>query len=220
MDGGKTWTGFRGAPGGDDYQNMWINPNDPKIILLVSDQGALVSVNGGETWSSWYNQPTAQFYHVAETNTFPYQVCGGQQESGSACISSRGNDGEITYANGIRWARANMATSRLIRWMPTSFMAAGRTEVQSFTGRTGQVQDVTPIPVATKNTERIAPSPRMFSPVDPHILYYPATCCLRRRTEGIPGKPSAPILRAKIPGFRRVWATSCAKEPKPRSSAA
>ena len=86
-----------GAPGGDDYQNLWINPNHPDIILLVSDQGALVTVNGGSTWSSWYNQPTAQLYHVAVTNTFPYRVCGGQQESGSVCISSRGNDGEITF---------------------------------------------------------------------------------------------------------------------------
>jgi photosystem II stability/assembly factor-like uncharacterized protein len=94
-DGGKTWMSFRGAPGGDDYQNIWINPKDPKIILLVSDQGALVTVNGGETWSSWYNQPTAQLYHVQTSNEFPYRVCSGQQESGSVCISSRGNDGEI-----------------------------------------------------------------------------------------------------------------------------
>ena len=48
-DGGKTWKGFRGAPGGDDYQNVWINPNDPHIIILASDQGAIVTVNGGET---------------------------------------------------------------------------------------------------------------------------------------------------------------------------
>ena len=96
-DGGKTWTGFRGAPGGDDYQNIWINPNDPNTILLVSDQGAIVTVNGGATWSSWYNQPTAQFYHVITDNRFPYWVYGGQQESGSAGVASRGNDGEITF---------------------------------------------------------------------------------------------------------------------------
>ncbi|HXA03671.1 MAG TPA: hypothetical protein VNY30_02490, partial [Bryobacteraceae bacterium] len=91
-DGGKTWTALKGAPGGDDYQNIWINPDNPNIILLVGDQGAVVSVNGGRTWSSWYNQPTAQLYHVSTSNTFPYQVCGGQQESGSVCTSSRGND--------------------------------------------------------------------------------------------------------------------------------
>src|SRR4029077_7198430 len=83
-DAGKSWTGIRGAPGGDDYQNIWINPNYPGIILLVSDQGAIVSVNGGTTWSSWYNQPTAQFYHVITDNRFPYWVYGAQQESGSA----------------------------------------------------------------------------------------------------------------------------------------
>ncbi|HET7099567.1 MAG TPA: glycoside hydrolase, partial [Terriglobia bacterium] len=97
VDGGKTWTAIRGAPGGDDYQNIWINPDNPNIILLVADQGAIVTVNGGKTWSSWYNQPTAQLYHVITTNTFPYQVCGAQQESGSVCISSRGNDGAITF---------------------------------------------------------------------------------------------------------------------------
>src|SRR6202030_3727720 len=96
-DGGKSWSSFRGAPGGDDYQNLWINPTDPNIILLVSDQGALVTVNRGDTWSSWYNQPTAQIYHVSVTPTSPYRVCGGQQESGSVCISSRGHDGVITF---------------------------------------------------------------------------------------------------------------------------
>ncbi len=119
VDGGKTWTGFRGAPGGDDYQNIWINPNDPNIILITSDQGAIVTVNGGESWSSWYNQPTAQMYHVAADNAFPYRLCSGQQESGSACISSRGNDGEITFrdwhpvaARRVRLRRARPARSR------------------------------------------------------------------------------------------------------------
>src|SRR5206468_1593351 len=96
-DGGKTWASIRGAPGGDDYQNLWINPNNPDIILLVADQGALVSTNRGKTWSSWYNQPTAQLYHVSTTNEFPYKVCGAQQESGSVCTESRGNNGEITF---------------------------------------------------------------------------------------------------------------------------
>ena len=65
--------------------------------MLTSDQGAIVTVNGGQTWSSWYNQPTAQLYHVNADNAFPYRLCSGQQESGSVCIASRGNDGEITF---------------------------------------------------------------------------------------------------------------------------
>src|SRR5439155_44011 len=96
-DGGRTFVGWRGAPGGDDYHRLWINPDDPRIILLAGDQGAVVTVNGGETWSSWYNQPTAQFYHVSTDNGFPYRVYGGQQESGSAGIASRGNDRQIRF---------------------------------------------------------------------------------------------------------------------------
>src|SRR3981189_1267007 len=96
-DGGKTWTGFRRAPRGDDYQNISIRSITPGLILRGSDQGAIVSVNGGKSWSSWYNQPTAQIFHVTADNAFPYRLYGGQQESGSVGIASRGNDGEITF---------------------------------------------------------------------------------------------------------------------------
>jgi len=96
VDGGRSWVPFKGAPGGEDYQGGWINPDNPDIIFMVADQGAVVSLNGGETWSSWYNQPTAQLYHVAADNAFPYRLCSGQQESGSACVASRGNYGAIS----------------------------------------------------------------------------------------------------------------------------
>ena len=96
-DGGITWTAVRGAPGGDDYQKTWINPNNPNIILVVSDQGGVVSANRGASWSNWYTQPTAAMYHVSTDNAFPYRVCGGQQDSGSACVDSRSMDGEITF---------------------------------------------------------------------------------------------------------------------------
>ena len=96
-DGGHTFTAIKGAPGGDDYQRIWINPRLPRIIALTSDQGCTISLNGGETWSSWYNQPTAQFYHVTTDTRFPYRVYGAQQESGSIETTSRGDDGEITF---------------------------------------------------------------------------------------------------------------------------
>jgi len=70
-DGGASWNAFRGAPGGDDYHRIWINPNDPRIMLIASDQGAIITVNGGETFSSWYNQPTETFAHVSTDQTFP-----------------------------------------------------------------------------------------------------------------------------------------------------
>ncbi len=77
-DAGKTSTALRGSPGGDDYQNVFINPNNTKIIALGSDQGVIVSQNGGETWAEWYNQPTTQMYHATADNAFPYRVCGGR----------------------------------------------------------------------------------------------------------------------------------------------
>src|SRR6202521_2988208 len=81
-DAGKTWTAIKGAPGGDDYHQLWIYPDDPKRMVLGSDQGAIVSVDGAETWSSWYNQSTAQIYHVATDRRIPYWVTGAQQDSG------------------------------------------------------------------------------------------------------------------------------------------
>ena len=96
-DGGVTWSAVRGAPGGDDYQKSWINPGNTNVLLVVSDQGAVISANRGESWSNWYNQPTAAIYHVTADNAFPYRLCGGQQDSGSACVDSRGMDGEITF---------------------------------------------------------------------------------------------------------------------------
>jgi photosystem II stability/assembly factor-like uncharacterized protein len=182
-DGGKTWSGFRGAPGGDDYQNLWINPNDPNIILLVSDQGALVTVNKGETWSSWYNQPTAQIYHVSVTPTFPYRVCGGQQESGSVCILTRGNDGEITFRD---WHPVGVIEYGYVAPDPLDpdiIYGGGRSEVSKFYFSTGQVQNVTPIPLRNPKYRTDRSEPTMFSPVDPHILYY-ASNVLFKTTDG------------------------------------
>ncbi len=173
-DGGKTWISLRGAPGGDDYQNLWINPRNPQILLLVSDQGAVVTVNGGATWSSWYNQPTAQIYHVAATNTFPYQVCGGQQESGSVCTSTRGNDGEITFRD---WHPAGIIEYGYAAPDPLHsniVYGAGRTEVSRYDSVTGQVQNVTPLPVKNAGFRADRTQPILFSPVDPHLLYYAA----------------------------------------------
>ena len=182
-DGGKTWTSFRGAPGGDDYQNLWINPNDGNTILLVSDQGAIVTVNGGKTWTSWYNQPTAQLYHVIADNAFPYHVCAGQQESGSVCISSRGNDGAITFRD---WHPVGVIEYGYVAPDPLDpdvVYGAGRTEVSKFHWSTGQVQNITPVPVRDAKYRADRTEPLMFSPVDPHTMYY-ATNYLFKTTDG------------------------------------
>ena len=182
-DGGKTWGGLRGAPGGDDYQNLWINPHNSAIILLVSDQGAVVTVNGGQTWSSWFNQPTAQLYHVAVTNTFPYKVCSGQQESGSVCISSRGNDGEITHSDWHPVGVIEYGYAAPDPLDPDIIYGGGRTEVSKFHWATGQVQNITPIPVRSDKYRADRTEPVLFSPLDPHTLFY-ATNVLFKTTDG------------------------------------
>jgi photosystem II stability/assembly factor-like uncharacterized protein len=95
-DGGKTFTGFKGAPGGDDPQQMWIDPTNGQRILFGYDQGGIVSLDGGGTWSSWYNQSTEQIYHLSIDNSSPYWVYGTQQDAGAIRTRVRGNLGAIT----------------------------------------------------------------------------------------------------------------------------
>jgi photosystem II stability/assembly factor-like uncharacterized protein len=200
IDGGKTWSGFRGAPGGDDYQNLWINPNDPNIILLVSDQGALVTVNGGASWSSWYNQPTAQIYHVSVTPTFPYRVCGGQQESGSVCISSRGNDGAITYRE---WHPVGVIEYGYVAPDPLDpdvIYGGGRNEVSKFHWSTGQVQNITPIPLRSEKYRTNRSEPTMFSPLDPHTLYFAANVLFKTTDGGNSWQTISEDLTRQTPG--------------------
>ena len=166
-DGGKTFVGWRGAPGGDDYHRLWINPTNPNIILLAGDQGAIVTVNGGETWSSWYNQPTAQFYHVIADNAFPYRVCGGQQESGSACVASRGDDGRVTVRE---WHPVAAEEYGYIAPDPADPDIVYGGKLTRYDRRTGQAQDVMPPQDATFRVLRTAPL--LFMPLDARTLFF------------------------------------------------
>jgi photosystem II stability/assembly factor-like uncharacterized protein len=212
-DGGKTWKSIRGAPGGDDYQNLWINPQNPNTILLASDQGAIVTLNGGETWSSWYNQPTAQLYHVSTTNTFPYRVCGGQQESGSVCIASRGNDGEITFRD---WHPVGVIEYGYVAPDPLDLdvvFGAGRNEVSRFHWSTGQVENVTPIPVRGQyRVDRTQPI--LFSPVDSHTLYYAANVLFKTTDNGKSWQTISPDLARRHPGIPASVGNLAAQDAK------
>ena len=214
IDGGKTWSSLRGAPGGDDYQNLWINPLNPDIILLVSDQGAIVTVNGGRTWSSWYNQPTAQIYHVSVTPTFPYRVCGGQQESGSVCISSRGNDGQITIRD---WHPVGVIEYGYVApdpLHPELVYGAGRNEVSKFNWKTYQVQNVTPLPVRNGKYRVDRTEPILFSPVDPRTLYYAANVVFKTTDGGETWREISPDLTREKPGIPASIGEMAAKDPK------
>ena len=180
-DGGKNWTPIRGAPGGDDYQRLWINPGNPKIMLLVSDQGALVTVNGGDTWSSWYNQATAQFYHVSTDNAWPYRVCGGQQESGSACVSSRGPDGQVNFRD---WHPVGVEEYGYVAPDPLDPDIVYGGKVSRYDRRTGQVQNVAPKAFRSADYRLVRTAPVLFSPTNPRKLYFASNTIWETTTGG------------------------------------
>ena len=181
VDGGKTWTAFRGAPGGDDYQNVWINPNHSEVIILGSDQGAVITANGGRTWSSWYNQPTAQMYHVSADNAFPYRLCSGQQESGSACVASRGNDGEITFRE---WHPVGAEEYGYVVADPLDPDTVYGGKLTRYDRRTGQAQNIMPKPFRAADFRVVRTQPVLFSPLDPHVLYFATNTLWKTRDGG------------------------------------
>ncbi len=170
-DGGKTFVGWKGAPGGDDYHRIWINPNNTNIIAIAVDQGATISVNGGQTWSTWYNQPTAQFYHVTADNRVPYWVCGGQQESGSACVVSRSDYGAITARD---WEIVGIEEYGYAAPDPLNPGVIYGGKATRYDVRTRQTQDISPggrRRGAGSNYRFLRTAPIIFSTVDKHVLY-------------------------------------------------
>lgn len=181
MDGGKNWTAIRGAPGGDDYHRIWINPNNTDIILIACDQGAIVTVNGGETFSSWFNQPTAQFYHVSTDNAFPYNVYGGQQESGSVGIASRGNDGQITFHE---WHPVNVEEYGYVAPDPLDPNIIYGGKITKYDKRTGQVQNIAPESVRSGKYRFLRTAPVLFSPIDPKTLFFAGNVLFKTKNGG------------------------------------
>jgi photosystem II stability/assembly factor-like uncharacterized protein len=176
-DGGVTWSAVRGAPGGDDYQKVWINPTNPNIILVVTDQGAVVSANRGASWSNWYTQPTAAVYHVTTDNTFVYRVCSGQQDSGSACVDSRSMDGEITFHD---WHPVNIQEYGMAAPDPRDpdmVYGSMRTNVSLYNRRTGQTTYVGP-DLSGRDEQgnpvnrNVRTMPLVWSPANPDVLFY------------------------------------------------
>src|SRR5204862_810693 len=168
-DGGRTFTAIKGAPGGDDYHTIWINQRDSRIILIAADQGATITVNGGETWSSWYNQPTAQMFHVAADNRFPYWLYGGQQESGSAGVASRSDYGAITFRE---WHPVGIEEYGYAAPDPLHPGIVFGGKVTRYDERTGDVHTVGPIIVRDDKDRFVRTAPILFSAADPRVLFF------------------------------------------------
>jgi photosystem II stability/assembly factor-like uncharacterized protein len=196
-DAGKNFTAIKGAPGGDDYHTIWINPDNPGIIALAVDQGATISVNGGKTWSSWYNQPTAQFYHVITDNQFPYGVYGGQQESGAVGTVSRSDFGEITFRD---WTTIGVEEYGYVAPDPLhpNLIYGGKATV--FDRNTGQTRDVSPVVLRTGQYRFNRTAPLLFSPADPHVLYLGSNVLFSTRDGGNSWQAISPDLTREDPG--------------------
>ena len=170
-DGGATWSAVRGAPGGDDYQRVWINPTNPSILLVVSDQGGVISANRGESWSNWYNQPTGAMYHVTADNAFPYRLCGGQQDSGSACVDSRGMDGEITFHD---WHPVSIEEYGMAAPDPKNPDMVYGGKVSVYNRITTQKSNIGP-PAAVEGAppaRTVRTQPIVWSAKDPNVLFF------------------------------------------------
>ncbi len=171
IDAGKSWTPIKGAPGGDDYHQLWIAPEDPNRMILASDQGAIVSVDGAVTWSSWYNQSTAQLYHVAADYRFPYWATGAQQDSGAVGVPTRSPHAEISMHEWTGLGSGGESGYTAPDPLHPEFLYGGT--VTRWNNVTGVARNVSPEPPAQRNQFRHDwTQPLVFSPADPHALYY------------------------------------------------
>ena len=214
-DGGHTFVAIKGAPGGDDYHYMWIDPTNPGHLAFASDQGVGVSLNAGTTWSGWYNQPTAQFYHVITDSRWPYTIYGAQQDAGAIAISSRSDFGEITFRN---WFPPGAGESGYIAPDPrdSTVIYGGGTygELFRFDRTTGQLQDIRPWPRGAFGTPMPArkyrftwTSPLVFDPIDKRTLYFGSQVLLRTTDGGLHWQAASPDLTGAVPAVQRAGGT-------------
>lgn len=177
-DGGTSWIALRGSPGGDDYHQAWVSPDDSNTMIVASDQGAIITRNATTddartvTWSSWLNQSTAQMYHISVDYRFPYWVTGAQQDSGAVAVCSRGKFADITMRD----------------WEPVAaggesgYTAGDPLHPGVIHGGTGERQDLainaavsgTTVPKGPEPLRADWTQPLVFSKADPRSLYYAA----------------------------------------------
>ena len=168
--GGKNLSIVRGAPGGDDYHQLWVDPADSARMVLATDQGTSVTLNRGVTWSTWYNQPTAQFYHVITDNQFPYNVYGSQQDSGTAGVPSRTDHGHI---DGRDWFSIGGSESGYIAPDPLDpniiYSSGTYGTVSRFDRRASQSQEIAPWPCPA--SARRSPQRKYRDPWTPVLVF-------------------------------------------------
>src|SRR5262252_19207 len=197
-DGGKTWTAIKGAPGGDDYHQLWIYPDDPNRMILGSDQGAVVSEDGALTWSSWYNQPTAQLYHIAADERFPYWVTAAQQDSGAIGTPTRSNHAELSMHD---WsplcAGGESGYTAPDPLHPELLFGGTVSRCNVITGETKSVSPERGLPVPPRHTWTL---PLVFSQADRHALYFSDQFLFKTLDGGESWTQISPDLTREDPG--------------------
>ncbi|MDR3388114.1 MAG: hypothetical protein P4L92_13780 [Rudaea sp.] len=204
-DGGEHWTVFKGAPGGDDYHFVWVNPRHPDHIVTASDQGTVVSVDGGKTWSDWYNQPTGQFYHLAADNRFPYWVYSGQQDSGTVGIASRSDYGALSFRDWHPVGGDERDYDLPDPQDPDIVYGSGLGgHLSRWDARTGEVQDISPWPLSSYGARPTTVkyrytwiTPIAVSQQPPFPLYQGAQVLFRSTDQGRNWATISPDLSAK-----------------------
>ena len=209
-DGGQSLSIVRGAPGGDDYHQLWIDPANSRHMVLATDQGTTVTLNGGVTWSTWYNQPTAQMYHVITDNQFPYHVYGAQQDSGTAALPSRTDHGQIDARDFFTVGGSESGYIAPDPKDPDIFFITGTYgSVARFDARTKQSQNIAPSPLvefAKEITERKYRAPwtpvLAFSPVAPFPLYLGTQFVMKTVDGGLHWQTISPDLTGALKNAR------------------
>ncbi|MGB2622066.1 MAG: hypothetical protein WA857_11145 [Candidatus Acidiferrum sp.] len=197
-DAGKTFTAIKGAPGGDDYHQLWIDPDNPQRMILGVDQGVIVTHNGGETWSSWYNQPTGQFYHVATDNRFPYWVYGAEQDSGAAATPSRSWYRALNFHDWRPMEAGGESDYVAPDPVHPEIIYGGSVARQDFHNE--QVQAIPPMLTHPGEYRKTWTVPLVFSEIEPHVLYYSAQVLFRTADGGNSWQQISPDLTREDPG--------------------
>ncbi len=209
-DGGKNFTIFKGAPGGDDYHFLWINPMNAQYMITASDQGCVVSVDGGKTWSSWYNQPTGQFYHIAVDDQFPYKIYGGQQDNGTVGILSRGPYGVIEDRDWHPVGGDERDYDVPKPGDPNLVFGSGLGgHFSRFDNVTRQVAEISPWPLSTYGARESTVqyrytwiTPLVFSPIGKHALYVANQYLWKSLDDGNHWQRVSPDLSGMKPGSK------------------
>ncbi|MFN7971072.1 MAG: hypothetical protein U0166_01770 [Acidobacteriota bacterium] len=207
-DGGKTFTIVKGAPGGDDYHHLWIDPKDPDRMVTASDQGTVVTENGGKSWSSWYNQPTGQFYHLGADDLFPYGIYAGQQDSGTVRVASRSDYGGLTLRDWHPVGADERDDDLPVPADPGIVFGSGLGgRLSRWDARNGEVQNVAPWPVSTYGQRPTTVryhytwiTPLTISPRAPHAIYLGAQVLFRSTDQGLHWDAISPDLSGKRDG--------------------